>query len=147
MGVPGVPAVPGVGTYYYPNQQSARLMWYHDHAMGITRTNAYAGIASAYLLTDDFEAALIRQGILPGLGIPLIIQDKSFVPDGIAAIDPAWQWGAPGDLWYPHAYEGPALPNLARYPRTAGTGRWDYGPLSKPPMVPTALPASTPSSR
>lgn len=55
MNVPGFPALPGTGTYYYPNDQSARLVWYHDHAIGITRLNAYAGIASAYIITDDFE--------------------------------------------------------------------------------------------
>ncbi len=38
--------------YYYPNIQSARLMWYHDHAVGITRLNAYAGLATGYILTD-----------------------------------------------------------------------------------------------
>ena len=38
--------VAGQAEYYYPNDQSARLMWYHDHAYGITRTNAYAGIAT-----------------------------------------------------------------------------------------------------
>ena len=43
--------------YYYPNQQSSRLVWYHDHALGITRTNAYAGIASAYIIKDGFEAS------------------------------------------------------------------------------------------
>ncbi len=43
MNVPGFPALPGTGTYYYPNEQSARLVWYHDHAIGITRLNAYAG--------------------------------------------------------------------------------------------------------
>src|SRR5262249_34824192 len=32
---------------YYPNQQSSRLMWYHDHSIGITRPNAYAGIAGS----------------------------------------------------------------------------------------------------
>ena len=30
---------------YYPLNQSARFLWYHDHAIGITRINAYAGIA------------------------------------------------------------------------------------------------------
>ena len=42
--------------YYYGNNQSARLVWYHDHAQGITRLNAYAGVASAYLIRDTFEA-------------------------------------------------------------------------------------------
>lgn len=51
--------------YYYPNDQSARLMWYHDHSVGITRPNAYAGIASAYILRDAFEASLVRDFGLP----------------------------------------------------------------------------------
>jgi len=45
-------AQPGQAEYYYPNDQSGRLMWYHDHAWGITRTNAYAGMATAYVLID-----------------------------------------------------------------------------------------------
>src|SRR5262249_52559037 len=47
--------VPGEALYRYPNHQSARLFWYHDHAIGITRLNAYAGIASAYIIRDDVE--------------------------------------------------------------------------------------------
>src|SRR6266571_2220317 len=43
---------PGSFDVFYPNDQSARLMWYHDHAMGITRLNAYIGLASAYVLRD-----------------------------------------------------------------------------------------------
>ena len=42
--------------YFYPNAQSARLLWYHDHAVGITRLNAYAGLAAAYVLVDDDRA-------------------------------------------------------------------------------------------
>ena len=48
--------------YYYPLNQSARFMWYHDHAFGITRLNAYAGIASGLLIRDNFEASLIEPG-------------------------------------------------------------------------------------
>ena len=55
--------LPGRAEYYYPNQQSARLMWYHDHAHDITRLNAYAGIASAYVLRDSFEAGLRNFGL------------------------------------------------------------------------------------
>ena len=53
-------ALPGAAEYYYPLNQSARFMWYHDHAVGITRLNAYAGIASAMLIRDKFEAGLGR---------------------------------------------------------------------------------------
>ena len=81
MNVPGTNPPPGTATYYYPMDQSARLVWYHDHAIGITRTNAYAGIASALLIIDDFEIGLVNSGLLPDLvGIPLVIQDKTFVP-------------------------------------------------------------------
>ncbi|MCX6923349.1 MAG: multicopper oxidase domain-containing protein [Verrucomicrobia bacterium] len=42
-------AGPGAAIYDYPNNQSARLIWYHDHAYGLTRLNAYAGLATGYL--------------------------------------------------------------------------------------------------
>ena len=81
-------------------------MWYHDHAIGLTQTNAYAGIASALLIIDHFETKLVDYGLLPDLiGIPLIIQDKSFVTSSILTQDPAWPWGGEGNLWYPHVYE------------------------------------------
>jgi len=130
MNVPGFPVLPGSCSHYYPNGQSARLVWYHDHAMGLTRLNAYAGIASAYIIIDDFETALVSSGLLPDLvGIPLIIQDKSFVPQDILGQDPSWQWGNPGDLWYPHVYEA----NVLRSGKVNPKGRWDWGPTSDPP--------------
>jgi len=128
--VPGFPVPPGTCSHYYPNQQSARLVWYHDHAMGITRLNAYAGIASAFIITDAFEAGLVSSGLLPDLvGIPLVIQDKSFVPRDIMRQDPSWRWGDPGDLWYPHKYEANILSGGVPNPK----GRWDWGPTSDPP--------------
>ncbi|HLK09577.1 MAG TPA: hypothetical protein VKV30_16600 [Candidatus Angelobacter sp.] len=140
LNVPGFPAPPtGTAVYYYPNQQSARLVWYHDHAIGITRTNAYAGIASGYIITDDFEANLVASGLLPDLvGIPLIIQDKGFVPADFDKQDPGWKWGKPGDLWYPHQYEANILSGGVRNRK----GRWDWGPTAVPPAKGTqALPA------
>jgi len=131
--------VDGQASYYYPNQQSARLMWYHDHAMGITRLNAYAGIASAYLIGDDFEDFLVKLGIIPATQIPLILQDKSFNPDG--------------SLWYPASYEGPpaqAIPDLPNpwEPLTqsmvnglAGqSGRWDRDTTMPAPSAPSCVP-------
>jgi FtsP/CotA-like multicopper oxidase with cupredoxin domain len=131
MNVPGTNPPKGTANYYYPIDQSARLLWYHDHAVGITRTNAYAGIASALIITDDFEASLVGSGLLPDLiGIPLIIQDKSFVPNNIHRVDPTWRWGGPGDLWYPHVYEPDATGGTGPHPACLPnpSGRWDYGP-------------------
>jgi spore coat protein A len=66
--------------YDYPNDQQATTLWYHDHALGITRLNPYAGLAGAYVITDAYEQSLN----LPSgpYEIPLIIQDKSFNADG-----------------------------------------------------------------
>ena len=131
MNVPGTTPAHGTGTYYYPNNQSARLVWYHDHAIGLTRLNAYAGIVAPYIITDAFEAYLLNNGLLPDLvGIPLAIQDKTFVPDGLKN----YPWGDESELWYPHEYEANVLP-----PYPPGTnnpkGRWDFGATVSPPSM------------
>ncbi len=102
---------PGQGEYYYPNQQSARFAWYHDHAIDLTRLNAYAGIASAYIIRDSFEGNLRNLGLPDfvengGREIPIVIQDKIFVGPNIEDQDPTWPGPtSDGSLWYPHKYE------------------------------------------
>jgi len=93
--------------YYYPNNQSARLLWYHDHAWGITRINAYAGLATGYIIRDDFEADLgLPQVELGGAEIPIIIQEKIFVGPNVLTLDPTWPGPTGvGSLWYAHVYE------------------------------------------
>ena len=94
----------GCQTFYYTNQQSARLMFYHDHAWGITRLNVYAGEAAGYVIRDATERKLFGpNGTLADLGdgIPLVIQDRTFVPSDaqLALQDPTWdkaRWGGPG---------------------------------------------------
>lgn len=125
---------PGQAEYFYPNNQSARLMWYHDHAHDITRLNAYAGIASAYIIRDAFEAGLRNQGLPDfvengGREIPIIIQDKIFCGTNIA-LDPTWPAtcpSAPGSLWYPHIYER----NRWKY-----TGGGNTLPIPDPSCIP-----------
>ncbi len=81
---------------YYPNNQSARLMWYHDHAVGITRTNAYAGLATAYIIAEAGE---------PGPAVQyLVVQDKVFF-DGVDAVYAGLTGAIAGDLWYPYIYD------------------------------------------
>ena len=110
--IPGLPMLPGQADFYYPNNQSSRLMWYHDHAHGITRLNAYAGLASGYLIIDPAQDAKLSS--LPGIPstLPLIFQDKTFVdPATIITTDPTWSWVARpdvqnlGNLWYEHIYD------------------------------------------
>jgi len=97
--------------YYYPNNQSARFMWYHDHAIGITRTSAYAGLATGYLVTDSDETTLVAGG-LPSIfhgatnDIPIVFQDKVFWDPTNDPNYSLYVTGAkPGDLWYPYLYE------------------------------------------
>ncbi|GJM26448.1 MAG: hypothetical protein DHS20C16_28630 [Phycisphaerae bacterium] len=67
-------------SYTYPNNQLPGLIWYHDHALGITRLNVYMGLAGAYVITDAFEQSL---GLPSGeFDVPLILQDRSFNADG-----------------------------------------------------------------
>ena len=111
----------GVGSLYYPNGQTSRLMFYHDHSFGITRLNVYMGEAAPYLLADPVQEESLRSmgvpgaiGVTTGINainlvdgnavgqtdlshlIPLVIQDKTFVPDNgqpggqLAAQDPTW---------------------------------------------------------
>jgi spore coat protein A, manganese oxidase len=99
--------------YYYPNDQGSRMEWYHDHVFGLTRLNAYGGMASGYVIFDDYELSLVDKSHLPGPLDPrtiyLVFQEKIFVSDTTAEQDPTWQKvmpnSRPGDLWYAHIYD------------------------------------------
>lgn len=66
--------------YYYVNDQPPATLWYHDHALGITRLNVYAGLAGFYLLRNSHEKTLdLPKGKYE---IPLAIQDRSLNDDG-----------------------------------------------------------------
>ena len=164
---------PGAMTFYYVNGQGARLMWYHDHAVGTTRLNAYVGLAAPYWLTDINELAMMDlnttvpfvpapvvstlapdlvkartnvikststsftptagipgTGVIPGLAdtIPLVLQEKCFVPKDIGLQDARWNttaWGSYGDLYFPHVYETVQDPNQLN--AWNAVGRWHYG--------------------
>ena len=167
---PGATNEPGPGamTFFWTNQQGGRLMFYHDHAYGLTRLNVYAGEAAGYLLGDPQEEDALQAATVPGtLGaaiggttapdlahlIPLVIQDKTFVPSPaqLAVEDPTWVPGGfgtipgtanPGDLWFPHVYT--PNQNPADVGGANAFGRWDYGPWTLPGNQ-TVLLAATPT--
>jgi spore coat protein A len=98
----GVTWGPGFATFQYPNANRASTIWYHDHALGMTRLNVYAGPAGFYLIRggpDDtvLDSRTGRPANLPGPAprendkfppnkpyreIPIAIQDRSFNADG-----------------------------------------------------------------
>src|SRR6266581_2445449 len=70
---------------YYPNEQPSTLLWFHDHGLGATRLNVFAGLAGAYILRDEFDTGDEPNPIgIPGgaYEIPLVIQDRQFNSDG-----------------------------------------------------------------
>lgn len=112
----------GYATFEYPNENRASTIWYHDHTLGMTRLNVYAGPAGFYLIRggpDDvvIDSRTATAAVLPGPApkendkfppnktyyeIPIVIQDRSFNNDG--------------SLFYPDTraffdgVEGPFLP-------------------------------------
>jgi spore coat protein A len=75
------PTVPNAAIYEYPNAQEPATLWYHDHALGITRLNVMSGLAGFYLLRDpaDSNAPILPSGQYE---MPLVIQDRVFLTDG-----------------------------------------------------------------
>ena len=87
------PWEPGTAVFQYANDQRAATLWFHDHSLGMTRLNVYAGPAGFYLLRGG--PSELSAGILPGPApavgdppglnyheIPIAIQDRSFNADG-----------------------------------------------------------------
>jgi FtsP/CotA-like multicopper oxidase with cupredoxin domain len=96
----------GEAVFQYPNDQRATTLWYHDHTLGMTRVNVYAGPAGFYLLRGGPDDVVIDSGtgepaILPGgapgkllkgkgrvvsarpvYEIPIVVQDRTFNEDG-----------------------------------------------------------------
>jgi spore coat protein A len=77
--------------YRYPNVQEAAPLWFHDHLLGGTRLNVYAGLAGAYVLTDPdlaLPTGLHPVGLQQGASgpidylIPLVLQDRMFDTNG-----------------------------------------------------------------
>jgi FtsP/CotA-like multicopper oxidase with cupredoxin domain len=88
------PCADNQAVYYYPNSQTATTLWYHDHAMGMTRINVMSGLAGFYLLRDQTDpiAKLLPSG---KYDMPLAIQDRTFNLDGT--------------LWFPNVGINPTI--------------------------------------
>src|SRR5512133_748784 len=125
---------PGSAVFQYDNDQRAATMWYHDHTLGMTRSNVYAGPAGFYLLRGGPADAVggTLPGPAPALGdppglryheIPLAIQDRSFNADG--------------SLFYPESrafFEGldPSELQIPFIPEDACGGPSDISPIFNP---------------
>jgi spore coat protein A len=102
--------------YDYPNSQPPATLWYHDHALGITRLNVYAGLSGFFLLRDDEE----RSMDLPSgdYEIPLLLQDRTLDDRGQLVYSPTHDDGLklPPGVWGPEFFGDLPVVNGAIYP-------------------------------
>lgn len=106
--------------YWYPAVQDSRTLWYHDHGVHQTASNAYMGLAGQYHLHDEVE----RQSGLPLRGptdqygnpydVPLILRDAIFDKSGQLIFDDNDQSGEYGDVIL---VNGVPWPNMRVEPR------------------------------
>jgi spore coat protein A len=79
----GTPIANNEAAFLYPNAQPPTTLWYHDHALGITRINVMSGLAGFYMLRDTVDKTA-RAGYIPPIAyeMPIVIQDRTFTPTG-----------------------------------------------------------------
>ena len=104
--------VPGKSaTYFYPNQQDAALLWYHDHTLGINRLNVLAGLFGLFVVRDPVEKALnLPQGKYE---IPLVLCDRTFDLDSQLYYPVAMNSTYP---WVPEFFGNAILANGKLFP-------------------------------
>jgi spore coat protein A len=104
--------VPGKSSlYYYPNQQDAAMLWYHDHALGINRLNVYAGLLGTFFIRDAVEDALnLPKGKYE---VPLLIYDRLLTHDAqlLYPVSPD-----PQSQWVPEIFGNAILVNAKLFP-------------------------------
>ncbi|QMU17094.1 multicopper oxidase domain-containing protein [Streptomyces pristinaespiralis] len=94
----------------YTNRELSSMLWYHDHGMGMTSLNVYAGLAGLYLVRDPADE---RLGLPQGeYEVPLVLQDRTFHKDGSLAYTMTQQEGEDTPV-----VNGKAYPFLAVEPR------------------------------
>jgi spore coat protein A len=113
-------------TYVYDNDQPAGTIWYHDHALGITRLNVYAGLAGFYIIRDavgggDDGTATNGYG-LPHhpFEVPIVIQDRLFTAAGqlyYPSADPMLPAGSPSPSALPEFFGNVILVNGQAWPK------------------------------
>ena len=104
--------------FTYWNEQRANMVWYHDHALGNTRTNVYAGLAGLYFIRDDLDTGEAGNPLgLPAgpYEIPLVLQDKTFNADG-SMFYPSEGVTSAHPQWVPEFFGDVAVVNAKIWP-------------------------------
>ena len=113
-------------TVWYGNEQRGGMIWYHDHGMGNTRLNVWAGLAGGYVIRDEFDTGEagntnklpVGYGAGPGrYEVPLVFQDRAFVNSATS-----------GDMLYPTFVQN----GIQGSSGLAGNPPYPYGTLNGP---------------
>jgi FtsP/CotA-like multicopper oxidase with cupredoxin domain len=123
------PTAPNSAVYTYPNNQQSTTLWFHDHALGVTRLNVYSGLAAFYFIRDQFDTGLANNPLRLPAGnqeIELMIQDRQFDTNGQllfpdSADNPSLVDGPPSNpqihpFWIPEFFGDTMLVNGRTWP-------------------------------
>lgn len=117
--------------YQYPNTQQGTTLWFHDHALGMTRINVFSGLAAMYFLRDQFDTGRSDNPLRLPAGnqeVELVIQDRQFdtngqllFPDGTPADNPTGLNGGPPNpaahpFWIPEFFGDTNVVNGRTWP-------------------------------
>jgi FtsP/CotA-like multicopper oxidase with cupredoxin domain len=125
------PTSANAAVFRYPNEQPATALWFHDHALGLTRINVFAGLAAIYLLRDAYDTGRPDNPLALPAGeheVELLIQDRQFdrhgqlfFPNGSPADNPAGLNGPPPNpavhpYWIPEFFGDVMVVNGKSWP-------------------------------
>lgn len=93
-------------TAHYPNEQEPTTLWFHDHTVGLTRTNVFAGLAAFYLVRGDGDDGVAGAGKLPAgrQEVELVLQDRQFDTNGQLLFPDGWPSGLDGPIQEPNVH-------------------------------------------
>ncbi|KAL6847815.1 hypothetical protein ACP4OV_021943 [Aristida adscensionis] len=104
-------------SYAYPNRQPPGNLWYHDHAMGLTRVNILAGLMGAYRLASPAEEAPLNLPAGEALDRNLVLFDRDFLADGSLFMNRTGNNPDVHPQWQPEYFGGVVVVNGKAWPR------------------------------
>jgi FtsP/CotA-like multicopper oxidase with cupredoxin domain len=131
------PTTSNAAVYNYPNSQEATTLWYHDHALGMTRLNVMSGLAGYYFLREAAATTTItnpttanfdqymRQHFPSGVSeIPIAIQDRMFQTNGELYFPAAGDNPTIHPYWMPEFFGNVVMVNGKVWPNLNVTQGW-----------------------
>ncbi|KAF3953851.1 hypothetical protein CMV_020737 [Castanea mollissima] len=103
--------------YHYHNNQHPGNLWYHDHAMGLTRVNLLAGLIGAYIIRQPNVEAPLGLPYGSEFDRPLLVFDRAFRTDGSIYMDSKGNNPSIHPQWQPEYFGDAIIVNGKAWPR------------------------------